>query len=97
MSERIHEILLLSRNADGSPHIAPMGLRRRGELWLLAPFRPSRTLDNLLREGRAAFRADVAAGEIERLEARHARQVVREGRAVVGLRQGQVGRGPLAR
>lgn len=55
MSERIHEILLLSRNADGSPHLAPMGLRRRGPLWLLAPFRPSRTLDNLLREGRASI------------------------------------------
>lgn len=54
MSERILEILLVTRNADGSPHIAPMGLRQRGALSLLAPFRPSRTLDNLLREGRAS-------------------------------------------
>ena len=54
MSERIHEILLTTRNAEGSAHIAPMGLRRRGTLWLVAPFRPSRTLDNLLREGRAS-------------------------------------------
>lgn len=54
MSERIHEILLTTRNADGSAHIAPMGLRQRGELWLLAPFRPSRTLDNLLRDGHAS-------------------------------------------
>lgn len=50
MNERIHEILIATRNPDGSAHIAPMGLRKRGELWLLAPFRPSRTLDNLLRE-----------------------------------------------
>lgn len=54
MTERIHEILLVTRNADGSPHVAPMGLRRRGIHWLLAPFRPSRTLDNLLREGHAS-------------------------------------------
>lgn len=54
MSERILEILVTTRNADGSPHIAPMGLRRRDDLWLLAPFQPSRTLDNLLRERRAS-------------------------------------------
>lgn len=54
MTERIHEIILVTRNHDGSPHIAPMGLRRRDELWLIAPFRPSRTLDNLQREGRAS-------------------------------------------
>lgn len=50
MSERIHEILIITSNPDGSPHIAPMGLRQRDELYLLAPFRPSTTLDNLLRE-----------------------------------------------
>jgi hypothetical protein len=55
MSERIHEVLLITRNEDGSPHIAPMGLRQRGELLLVAPFRPSRTLDNLLRERSASI------------------------------------------
>ncbi|MCB1789520.1 MAG: DUF447 family protein [Gammaproteobacteria bacterium] len=50
MAEHIFEILAVTRNSDGTAHIAPMGLRQRGELWLLAPFRPSRTLDNLLRE-----------------------------------------------
>ena len=50
MNERIHEILLVTHNVDGSPHIAPMGLRKRADLLLLAPFRPSRTLDNLLRD-----------------------------------------------
>jgi uncharacterized protein len=54
MSERIHEILLITQNADGSPHIAPMGLRQRGELWLLAPFRPSGSLTNLQRTGVAS-------------------------------------------
>jgi len=55
MSERIHEILLITRNPDGSPHIAPMGLRQRDALWLLAPFRPSRTLDNLQHNGIASI------------------------------------------
>ena len=30
------------------PHMAPIGIRRRNGLYLIAPFRPSRTLDNLL-------------------------------------------------
>ncbi len=47
MSERILGIPPVSRNTDGSPHGAPLGLRRRGNLRLLAPFRSSRTLDNL--------------------------------------------------
>lgn len=55
MSERIHEILVLTRNADGTPHIAPMGLRMRDGLSLIAPFRPSRTFDNLQREGCASI------------------------------------------
>ncbi|MCB1800408.1 MAG: DUF447 family protein [Gammaproteobacteria bacterium] len=55
MSERIHEILLITRNPDGTPHIAPMGMRSRGDSILLAPFRPSRTLDNLQRERKASI------------------------------------------
>lgn len=55
MSERIHEVIVITRNADGSAHIAPMGIRQREERWLIAPFRPSRTLDNLLREGTASI------------------------------------------
>lgn len=55
MSERIHETIVVTHNADGTPHIAPMGVRTRGDLCLIAPFRPSRTLDNLLREGCASI------------------------------------------
>ncbi len=55
MAERIHEILIVTKNADDTPHIAPMGLRQRGKHWLIAPFRPSRTLDNLLRERQASI------------------------------------------
>jgi uncharacterized protein len=57
MSEHILETLIVTHNPDGSPHIAPMGARERDGRVLLAPFRPSRTLDNLLREGCASVNA----------------------------------------
>ena len=53
MPEKINEIILISENADGTPHIAPFGMRERGELLLIAPFRPSTSLDNLM-SGRPA-------------------------------------------
>lgn len=43
----IVETIVATRNADGTAHVAPLGLIAEGELWTLAPFRPSRTLDNL--------------------------------------------------
>lgn len=48
---RIVETIVSTRNPDGSAHLAPMGLRERDGLLLLAPFRPSTTLQNLIREG----------------------------------------------
>ena len=53
MPEKIDEIILITENADGSPHIAPFGMRERDGLILIAPFRPSASLDNLL-SGRSA-------------------------------------------
>jgi len=53
MPEKINEIILISENADGTPHIAPFGMRERGGLLLIAPFRPSVSLDNLM-SGRPA-------------------------------------------
>jgi hypothetical protein len=50
----ILESIVTSRNPDGSPHIAPLGLHVAGPLLVIAPFRPSRTLDNLARERCAA-------------------------------------------
>ena len=44
----IRETVVITCNAAGEPHIAPMGLREHDGLLLLAPFRPSTTLDNLL-------------------------------------------------
>jgi hypothetical protein len=49
----IKEIIITSRNPDGTTHIAPMGVHQEGELYVVAPFRPSRTLDNLTRERHA--------------------------------------------
>ncbi|MGA7981205.1 MAG: DUF447 domain-containing protein [Chromatiaceae bacterium] len=44
----IREVIVTSRSPSGSAHIAPMGISPRGELIIVAPFRPSATLDNLL-------------------------------------------------
>lgn len=44
----ILETIVTTRSLDGRVHVAPMGLREEGGLVLLAPFRPSATLDNIL-------------------------------------------------
>ena len=49
----IHETVVTTLGADGAPYVASMGVRREGGLYLLAPFRPSTTLDNLRRSGQA--------------------------------------------
>ena len=51
----IHETIVTTLDADGSPYIAPMGVRMEDDLHVIAPFRPSRTLDNLLRSGQAVI------------------------------------------
>ena len=44
---RIVETIVTTVDAAGIPHIAPLGLIEDGAGWIIAPFRPSRTLDNL--------------------------------------------------
>ncbi|GAB7562982.1 DUF447 family protein [Methylobacillus methanolivorans] len=44
----IYESILTTLSPEGVPHIAPFGVRERNGLILIAPFRPSVTLDNLL-------------------------------------------------
>lgn len=51
----IFEAILTSATSDGTTHIAPLGFRREGEFVVLAPFHPSRTLDNLRASGLAAL------------------------------------------
>jgi uncharacterized protein len=53
MSEYIFETIVTSRREDGSAHIVPLGIRYQDEFVVLAPFRPSATLTNVLRERRA--------------------------------------------
>ena len=43
----IREIILTTAAADGTPHIAPMGVHLDADRVLILPFRPSTTLDNL--------------------------------------------------
>lgn len=45
----IRETIVTTLAADGGPHIAPMGVHEQGDRLVLAPFRPSRSLDNLAR------------------------------------------------
>lgn len=54
-SEIIYETIVISTDADGVSHIAPFGVRERGGLVLIAPFRPSRSLDNLLAQKTATL------------------------------------------
>ncbi|MGH6864825.1 MAG: DUF447 domain-containing protein [Methyloceanibacter sp.] len=43
----IRECIVTTLNAEGRVHIAPLGLIADGDGWIIAPFRPSTTLDNL--------------------------------------------------
>lgn len=43
----IVETVIVTSSAEGETHIAPLGLIQDGKRWIIAPFTPSRTLDNL--------------------------------------------------
>lgn len=51
----IYETVITTVNPDGSAHIAPFGIRERDGNVVIAPFRPSTSLDNLLRTERAVI------------------------------------------
>lgn len=46
----ILEAIVTTRDESGRDHIAPMGIRREGGHIVLSPFRPSATLEHVLRE-----------------------------------------------
>ncbi len=50
----IRETIVTTQSATGSIHIAPMGVREEQGRVVLAPFRPSTTLENVLASGCAA-------------------------------------------
>ena len=43
----IRETIVTTCDARGQVHLAPLGLIADGESWIIAPFRPSTTLENL--------------------------------------------------
>jgi len=43
----IRETIVTTVDHEGRVHIAPLGIIADGEQWIIAPFRPSKTLDNL--------------------------------------------------
>ena len=51
----IQESIVTTLNVDGSAHLAPMGIQTSNHHLYLAPFNPSTTLDNLLREKTATI------------------------------------------
>jgi hypothetical protein len=51
----IFETVVSTLAADGRPHVAPMGVRYRGEQVVLMPFRPSTTHDNIVATGFAVL------------------------------------------
>lgn len=44
----IRETIVITVGAEGRLHIAPLGLIAEDDDWIIAPFRPSTTLDNLM-------------------------------------------------
>jgi hypothetical protein len=55
MNDQIFETVVTTCSEAGVVHVAPMGVRYRGERVVLKPFRPSTTLDNILETRRAVL------------------------------------------
>ena len=51
----IYETIVISTDHAGHPHIAPFGVRKHEGRILIAPFRPSSSLDNLLAQPTATL------------------------------------------
>lgn len=51
----IYETIVTTINQDGHVHIAPMGIRMEAGRYLIQPFKPSATMDNLERTGHAVI------------------------------------------
>jgi len=51
----IREVIVTSQSPEGQVHLAPMGIHVVGEDHLLLPFKPSKTLDNVLATGYAVM------------------------------------------
>ncbi len=49
LTSRIHEVIVTTLDAAGAPHSAPMGISEVNGYFLVKPFKPSATYDNLKR------------------------------------------------
>lgn len=55
MNDVIYETVVTTVAPDGTPHVAPMGIRYLGDQVILMPFRPSTTLANIVASGHAVL------------------------------------------
>jgi len=44
----IFETIIVSTNTEGAPHVTPFGVKYEGDLVVISPFKPSRTLSNIV-------------------------------------------------
>jgi uncharacterized protein len=55
MNDQIFETVVTTIATDGTPHVAPMGVRYQGEHVVLMPFKPSKTHDNIVSTNHAVL------------------------------------------
>jgi uncharacterized protein len=55
MNDQIFETVVTTVATDGTPHVAPMGVRYQDERIVLMPFKPSTTHDNVVATGHAVL------------------------------------------
>lgn len=55
MNDVIFENVVTTVSPQGAPHVAPMGVRYRGDDVVLMPFKPSATHDNIVATGHAVL------------------------------------------
>ena len=49
LTAKIHEVIVTTKNADGTAHHAPMGVSEVNGYFQIKPFKPSTTYNNLMR------------------------------------------------
>lgn len=47
LQSKIHEVIIVTRDKDGKSHYAPMGISEVNDCFIIKPFKPSTTYDNL--------------------------------------------------
>lgn len=55
LASKIHEVIVTTLTADGQPHHAPMGISEVNNHFVIKPFKPSSTYDNLKRSGQCCI------------------------------------------